>query len=375
MPSGQPQRESQPLRPARGAGRFALLALCCASLVACAGCRTVWHRNRVLEETIDAATLVPHELAKTTLPTYRIEPPDVLLIDAVKVVPKEPYQIEPQDILSIIATGTLEEQPITGEYQVDASGSVNLGPGYGRVRVVGNTVREAQKAILKQLSSILTAPEVSVSLATPASRQAIAGEHIVRQDGVINLGIYGNVRVVGLTLMQAREAVEEHLSEYLEGPQIAVDVAAFNSKVYYIITQGAGQGDQIARVPIQGNETVLDAVSQLGGFTSNQSNHMWLARPAPDHCGPDQVLPVDWHAITQGGSTKTNYQILPGDRLFISEDKFVLADTIVQKVTGPFERIFGFSLLGVQTVQTINRSPSGFRGTGNINPFNVGGFF
>ena len=53
---------------------------------------------------------------------------------------------------------------------------------------------------------------------------------------------------------------------------------------------------------------------------------MWMARPAPAGCGKEQVLPIDWSAIAHGGETKTNYQILPGDRLFIVDDKLVAAN-------------------------------------------------
>lgn len=340
-------------------------AFLCALVLACTGltgCHTIHDRNKLLEQSLKSDDGVPRELAKTTLPTYRIEPPDVLLIDAVKIVPKEPYEIEPLDLLTVIVEGTPPESPIEGDFRVDASGNVVLGPGYGRVRVTGMTIEEAQTAIQDHLSKILAAAEVAVSLSEPAARQAISGEHLVGQDGTINLGIYGTVRVVGMTLQQARDAIEEHLSESLKEPQIGVDVASFSSKVYYVILQGGGEGDQVTRIPITGNETVIDAMSELGGLTANQSKHMWIARPSPDGLGYDQVLPIHWNAITQSGDTTTNYQLLPGDRLFISEDKFVALNSFVTKFSAPFERIFGFTLLGTQTVQTIIRSPSGFRG-------------
>lgn len=355
------------LLPGNRTGRLLLLLV---YLFAPTGCRTAWHRNRYLEQTISKKTPIPHELQKTSLPTYRIEAPDILLIDAVRVVPKDPYEIEPLDILQIFASGTPEESPIAGEFRVDSSGAVTLGPSYGKVNVAGMTLEEAEEAVLRHLSDILASPEVSLSLAEPAARQAIAGEHLVSQDGTINLGIYGNVRVVGFTVQQARERIEDHLSEFLQDPEIAVDIAAYNSKVYYVITQGAGDGDQIVRVPITGNETVLDALSQIGGFTQNQSTTMWIARPAPGGTGCDQILPINWNAIVQGGSTQTNYQIMPGDRVFVAEDKFVKLDNVITKATAPFERLFGFTLLGTQTIQTINRSPSGFRGT-SVNPLSA----
>ena len=60
---------------------------------------------------------VPIEKSKVILPPYRIEPPDILFIDAVKVVPKAPYRISPQDTLQIRAAGTLADQPINGPFR------------------------------------------------------------------------------------------------------------------------------------------------------------------------------------------------------------------------------------------------------------------
>lgn len=303
--------------------------------------------------------VLPRELAKVSLPAYRVEPPDVLLVDAVKLIPKEPYEIETLDILRISVEGALLDRPIEGEYLVSSGGLVDLGPPYGVVQVAGLTLEDATGAIEEHLRQILQNPVASVSLAQMAAQQQIAGEHLVGPDGTVNLGSYGSVYVVGMTLEEVRDAIEEHLSEFLESPEVSVDVFAYNSKVYYIVTQGAGQGDGVTRVPVTGNETVLDAVSQIQGLQPFSSKRMWVARPAPDELCYDQVLPVDWNSIVQDGDTTTNYQLLPGDRLYISENKLTALDNFVGRATQPFERIFGFSLLGAQTVQTFNRFPLG----------------
>jgi hypothetical protein len=172
---------------------------------------------------------------------------------------------------------------------------------------------------------------------------------------------YGRVFVCGLASPdEAKEAIEAQLSKYLDAPLVSVDVFSYNSKVYYVITEGAGQGDNVAKFPVTGNETVLDAIAQINGLSKLSSKDIWIARPAPSGVGCDQVLPVDIEAIMKGGSTATNYQLLPGDRVFIGQDPFVAFDSIVDKICGPFERIFGFGLVGVQTVQTFNRLPFGF---------------
>ena len=44
---------------------------------------------------------LPNEKAKTTLPAYVIEPPDVLIIDGIRLIPRPPYRVEPLDVLLI----------------------------------------------------------------------------------------------------------------------------------------------------------------------------------------------------------------------------------------------------------------------------------
>jgi polysaccharide export outer membrane protein len=300
---------------------------------------------------------VPRELSKVSLPPYVIEPPDILLIDAIKIVPKSPHTIETFDVLAIRVEGTLVEQPIAGTYSVDPEGKVDLGPAYGRVPVIDMTTDEARSSIDRHLRKILQNPEVSVSLAASAGAQRIEGEHLVGPDGTVNLGTYGSVYVTGKTLAEARAAIESQLSNHLENPEVTVDVFAYNSKVYYVITEGAGFGDNVIRQPVTGNETVLDAVAAIGGLAQTSSTKLWISRPAPGGSGCEQILPISWRDITRGASTDTNYQILPGDRLFISEDKFVAFDSLVSKLTRPFERIFGFNILGTQMVARFNRLP------------------
>lgn len=310
---------------------------------------------------VDDQSTLPRELDKVSLPEYVIEPPDILLIDAVKVVPKSPYRIQPLDVLFVQGTNLLPEAQLAGQFSVEPGGRVNLGPYYGSVRVVDLTLEEAQQAIIAHLQRNigLKTPEISVQLASTVALQMINGEHLVTPDGSISLGTYGTVYVAGMTLKQARLAIEAHLSEYLDQPSVSVDVFAYNSKVYYVITEGAGNGDQIVRLPVTGSETVLDALANVGGTNLASSMNIWIARPSPDGC--DQIMPVDYRAIVRGGAVATNYQVLPGDRIVISEDPFRAADTWIDKTINPFERLLGFALLGSQTTQTFNRFPQGLR--------------
>lgn len=297
----------------------------------------------------------PRELEMMTHDLYRIAPPDVLLINAIKVVPKPPHTIEPFDGLLIRAVGALPDQPIADAFAVDPEGQVDLGPSYGKVKVAGRTVDEAQDAIRKQLAEILEEPEVSVSLAFSTGAQQIAGEHLVGPDGRVNLGTYGAVYVTGMTIEEAKAAIERQLSEKLEAPEVVVQILAYNSQKYYIVTQGGGFGDSIVPQPVVGNETVLDALGAIGGISQLSSTKMWIARPAPNGVGCDQILPIDYEDITRGASTATNYQLFAGDRLFIADDPLSRINGTLDRLTRPLERVFGLVSLGTATLNRIDR--------------------
>ena len=188
-----------------------------------------------------------------------------------KLVPLPPYHIEVFDLLHISVLGTLPEQPINGLFLVDGEGRIELGPGYHLVRVVGLTIDQASQAIEAHLRESLRTPEVSVQLARPSNLQQVSGQYLVAADGTVNLRQYGSVPMAGKTVFEARLAVEQQLSQFFETPKVSLDVVAYNSKVYYIVTQGAAVGDSAVRVPITGNETVLDALCQVHGLSQVSS--------------------------------------------------------------------------------------------------------
>jgi polysaccharide biosynthesis/export protein len=328
--------------------RLKLSFLILAAILSPIGCT---HTHSFDMPTSDA----PHELAKVSLPEYVIDPPDILKIDALQLVPRGPYKIQTLDILAIKATGVKMEEPISGYFSVDPEGNVNFGITYGPpISIVGLTLDEAKKKIEDILRKSFINPSVEMTIAQGRGMQLIRGEHLVRPDGTVSLGLYGSVRVAGLTLLKAKRAIEAQLAEFIQAPEITVDVLAYNSKVYYVILDQGGQGQRIYRLPITGAETVLDAIGQVSGLSVVSDQHqIWVNRPAPQG-EPDKVLAVDWNGITTKGRSETNYQLLPYDRLYVKAYPMVTFDNGLSRVLAPFERMFGFALLGSSTVSTLH---------------------
>jgi protein involved in polysaccharide export with SLBB domain len=114
--------------------------------------------------------------------------------------------------------------------------------------------------------------------------QPLAGSFLVRPDGTVNLGVYGAVRVAGLTLEQAKDLIVAKLKLRLKErkeldeqgketgktipleDEVVVDIEEYASKYCYLIADGGGFGASVVRIPINGSDTVLDAISKVGGL-------------------------------------------------------------------------------------------------------------
>ncbi|MDR2344949.1 MAG: polysaccharide biosynthesis/export family protein [Planctomycetaceae bacterium] len=288
---------------------------------------------------------MPTEASKTILPDYWIEPPDIISIEALHLVPKDPYVLRVFDIVYLNVLGMLEEEPIIDNtFSIEPGGTIQLGGSYGSVKIDGLSLRKAEERIKDHLMASLGEPVVTMRLVKMSDIEQIAGTHLVGPDGYITLGSYGRVLVSGLTIPECREAIELQLSKALEHPQVAIDIFSYNSKDYFVIFQSVAGGEQVLRFPYTGNEDVLRAIANCNGLTPNASKRIWVARPIGNSHKPI-ILPVDWVDVTAYAGTHTNYQLLPGDRVFVVEDRWVTTDGVLARIIAPMERVMGFSLL------------------------------
>ena len=183
----------------------------------------------------------------------------------------------------------------------------------------GNIPREFQKVSMPDY--VLEPPDlVLVEVLEALPGRPISGERLVRPDGKISLGFYGDVYVAGLTMPEVKEKIVLHLRKYLTDEALglverrrrhgraddrsedekaeddrtqglatgsSVDVTAYNSKNYYVL------GDVLitGKLPITGNETVLDAIQYAGGLMPTAApQNIRLVRPAPPGACCEQVL-------------------------------------------------------------------------------------
>jgi protein involved in polysaccharide export with SLBB domain len=71
---------------------------------------------------------------------------------------------------------------------------------------------------------VIGAPDlIAVEVLEALPGRPISGEHLVRQDGTITLGFYGDVHVRGLTAKQAKVKIIQHLRRYLNDEALGLE--------------------------------------------------------------------------------------------------------------------------------------------------------
>ena len=175
----------------------------------------------------------------------------------------------------------------------------------------------------------------------------ISGERLVRPDGTISLGFYGDVHVAGLTLPEIKEKIVLHLGKFLDDDALPGLIRLDNhaeplldpstgkpmmkdardaDNVFVDMTASAqqpgvlrGRGCLLSEpfLPYTGHDTVLDVIHYVGGIMpSAERSKIVLIRSFPKG-SPVKFLPIDYEEITMGTDSTTNYQLLPGDRLVV----------------------------------------------------------
>jgi polysaccharide export outer membrane protein len=202
---------------------------------------------------------VPTELAKVTLPAHRVEAGDVLVI-------------EPNDFNSPVR--------LSSDQTVQQDGTIELGS-YGRLQVAGLAAAEIQNQVENLvLQQEFQKRQVRNELASHRSGVAITPASL-EQDAVD----YG----------------------------VTVRLVNKDSGLFYVM----GEVNAPGSYPLVGHETVFDAIIAAGGLSDRSNDHK-IILTRPQLAGqPRIILPVCYQQILQLGDVSTNYQLQPGDRIYV----------------------------------------------------------
>ena len=137
----------------------------------------------------------------------------------------------------------------------------------------------------------------------------------VQPDGFVVLPQIGEVKLTGLDLQQATQAITDKAAQRLNHPELTVEITEFEKPHFFV----GGRVGKPGEYTLNGPLTALQAIQIAEGFQeSAKQTRVILIRPIGDGLGETHVL--DLRRTAKQGKT-TEFLIQDGDTLVVSESK------------------------------------------------------
>jgi polysaccharide export outer membrane protein len=129
----------------------------------------------------------------------------------------------------------------------------------------------------------------------------------VRPDGKITIPLVGEVQASGLTPDRLTDQLKQALSEFINAPDITVQIAQVNSKKFYV----AGEVTRPGSYPLVVPTRIFDALNNAGGFRdfANQKDIV-IVRGS-------QRIKFNYKEVVKGKKLEQNIFLENGDTVLV----------------------------------------------------------
>ncbi len=265
------------------------------------------------------------------------------------------YLIGPEDVLSV----EVWNQPdISREVVVNYEGDINIPP-VRKLSVIGLTVSQLEEKLSKALSKYIIDPIVFVSIKEYNSqRVTVLGETntgmytLKRRTTLVEfLGQIGgtteNADTFHIKLIKKdRTAFIYDLNDLIDNPQKSESIVVSGGDIVYVpplefnkvYVLGEVKAPQI--VTIKGKLTVIDAITETGGFTRDAVRKSVMV--IRGELGSQKGIRVNAKEILQKGDISQNIDLEPGDIVFVPKTFIVHIERFLRDFAYPLTWYFWF---------------------------------
>ena len=158
-------------------------------------------------------------------------------------------------------------------------------------------ISRTMKLIDGETRDYLIAPQ-DVLAVSVFREEDLRKEARVSAEGKISFPLAGELKVGGLTQIQAEALIRDALKTRLVNPQVSVEVKVYHSRRVFVLGEVAKPGSY--DIPPDRELTVVEAIALAGGFTKHASpNRTRVVRRSATGSGVESmVVPVN--SVTKG---------------------------------------------------------------------------
>ena len=161
----------------------------------------------------------------------------------------------------------------------------------------------------------------------------------VRPDGKVSFERIGEVEIAGLAPTQAAAVIKEKLRPFYElTGQYPVDVrvAAFTSKVYYVLGEVSRPGPAI----YSGRDSVMTALSANYPTITAWEQKTRVIRPSSDAAVPAKIFKVNYAKMRARGETSMDVLLEEGDVIYVPPTILARVAMVLEEAIRPIARAF-----------------------------------
>ncbi|HEX4135685.1 MAG TPA: polysaccharide biosynthesis/export family protein [Bryobacteraceae bacterium] len=129
----------------------------------------------------------------------------------------------------------------------------------------------------------------------------------VGPDGMMSMPLIGQVKADGLTQTQLEDVLVKRLKEFLNTPEVNVQIGAVHSKRYFVYGEVGHSGE----FPLIQETTIMDALSNIGGFRDFANlKKIYVMRGT-------QKFNFNYNDVSKGKHLEENIVLENMDRIFV----------------------------------------------------------
>jgi len=232
--------------------------------------------------------LLPKELAKQPLEIYLLEIGDTILVEPVKF------------------DASIR---LPGDQIIKPDGRITLGE-FGPYLAVGKSLEQAQLEIQSIIDGQLRL-QLLEQFQLEKTQSGLGDESESLESSIPN-STESEPQVEQVDLERQQE-LQRRIDESLLQNRVSVRLVNWDSQRIYVL----GEVNSPGSFNYLGNETVLDGIIEAGGLSAKANRHQIIVA-RPTNCSSCRVvMQVCYDQIVQLGDASTNYQLRPGDRVFV----------------------------------------------------------